>query len=118
MKFTRALVLTLAASGSIASMAGCSSAPRTEPAASSAPDTSDGRAFVERLRVDTSWHPVATGAECVNAWYELPPHSYIAQGWPCYWSYSRCARTWGIPWGHSRGAFWARGCHPIGACVY
>ena len=118
MKFTGMLVLTLAAAGSILSTSGCASAPRPAPAVSSPPENPEGRAFVERLRVDTSWHPVATGSQCVSCWYELPPHAYIAQGWPCFWSASRCSRSWGGPWSYGRGAYWPRGCHPIAACVY
>jgi hypothetical protein len=79
MKYLGAIGLLLAA--------GCASVEQA-PAAPASETGTKGREFVDRLRVDTSWHPAPTGGECVTCWYELPSGAYIAQGWwwnSCGW---------------------------------
>ena len=56
--------------------AGCAAPPRPAP-----PLPADSRDSVDRLRVETAWHPAPTGGDCVMAWYELPQGAYVAQGW-------------------------------------
>ena len=107
MKFSGALALALL------SVAGCGVVERPAPAPVSAA-RSEGREYIERLRVDTVWHPVAMGAECVGCWYELAPNAYIAQGWPWYAGY--CGRPWGGSRGCARPSYWGGGCVPIRAC--
>jgi hypothetical protein len=59
--------------------AGCATVERVSTAPATA-SRADGREFVDRLSLDTEWHPAPTGGECFNCWYELPPGAYIAQG--------------------------------------
>ena len=68
------------------------------------PRADESRAFVDRLRVDTSWHPPSTGGQVLTCSYELPEGAYVAQGWPC-WAYRSC--EWG------RSVRWSRSCRPI-----
>lgn len=96
MKFWGAMVLLCAA--------GCASIDR--PASVPAPaGVSEGREYVDRLRVDTVWRPPPTGGECVSCWYEMPPNSYIAQGWPWY---GYCH--------DSQPLYWRAACQPRPRC--
>lgn len=84
MKFWGAMILLLSA--------GCASA-RPVAVARAPEEVPEGREYVDRLRVDTSWRPVSMGGECVSCWYELPQGSYVAQGWPWY-AYCRESRPY------------------------
>jgi hypothetical protein len=94
MKFSVSLALI--------ALAGCAVAERPVPAA--AGPTDESRAFVDRLRVDTSWHPPSSGGQVLSCSYELPEGAYTAQGWPCYY-YSRSCE-----W--ERPVRWTRSCRP------
>ena len=101
MKFWASLTLII--------LAGCASADRSRPALAADPVVSpDSRAFVDRLRVDTSWHPPSTGGQVLSLSYELPEGAYIAQGW--LWDYSYRSCEWERPYR------WARSCSPLPPC--
>jgi len=88
---------------------GCASTP--VPAAAPPASTSDGREFVDRLRVESAWHPAPTGGDCISVGFELPPGSYVAQGWGAY---DFCYRDRPIHWSRtsmSQGCSWSPACY-------
>ena len=80
-------------------LSACAAPPRPAPAPSA--PSPEAKAAVDRLRVEQDYRPAPQGADCVSCFIDLPPHSYVAQGWPlnCGWM----AWRWDC-----RPAYWRR----------
>ena len=66
--------------GSVIALAVAGCAGRA-PAPEAPVQAMDGKEYVDRLKVETTYHRAPQGAECSTSFIELPQGAYVAQGW-------------------------------------